>query len=398
MKQIELKPKNNSVEQHLQKVHAKAQLEDLKNRLINERMQRAKLKNELTKEYFYVISMAYFCRTIDNDYIPAELGVIKYSLHGGAQNQLHMHINPGKLPFGLAHEAQRHSKNSHELPIPPKALGLTDYHGIAIKLLRFLEMEKNTPLLLFTDPKDVPKVESMLNAILGNRIAEGMLYVCSLPELFHQLQLAVGAYEKEHEDTPSDVHKAQNILDMDYFSYTSGISCDYHESNELLVHCALSQCMRWSYTISKVCCVLLGIDLIAGRHIPPVMTMARPAISKDDSEDDNSDYDDNVSVDRFTFDSYATDYTEMLPAEVETYAGSVCSDSESVIRKNGLLELIGKGKMKPAMETLSAKTGNSKESFNFHKYLLKSKTGNYSSSSNGRGLLYESSNNGHDNC
>ncbi|XP_052900859.1 protein maelstrom homolog [Anopheles moucheti] len=398
LKQFKSKTRNNLVEQHLQKVRLREQLAELKNNLITKAC--AKIKDDLKKEDFYIISMAYFCRTIDSDYLPAELGVIKYSLQGGVQKQLHMHINPGKIPTGLAYQAQSHSKNSHELPIPPNALGLTDYDEIAKRLVNFLKMEKNTPLLLFTERQEVPMVENMLKAILGNLTAEGMLYVCSLPELFHQLQLAVEAYDKD-EEIPSSAHKAQQMLDVDCFSYTTGISCDYHESNELLIHCALSQCIRWSYTISKTCCKSLGIDLIAGKHMPSMVVMTQPSTSKVEEDDDADSYDD-LSFDRLSIASYATDYTDMLPADVETYDGPVCSNDESVLRSNGLLELLGQGNIEPQKETVSvekknnAETGNDKESLDSGNNLDESKKEIFVLTPYGRYLLYGNSNDSYD--
>ncbi|XP_049277428.1 protein maelstrom homolog [Anopheles funestus] len=320
----------SATEQHLQKLHEKEPV-DLKNDLTTESMQqRVELNDDFTKEDFYIISMLYFCRTVDGVYIPAELGVVQYSVQAGVKKQLHLHINPGKIPRGLNNEAWQHTSQTHNLPMPPNALGLTDNDEIEELLLNFLDAKEQFPLLFFTNAKDVPVVENMLRSLLTNRVRKDMIIVYPLSELLQQLQNSVDVNSEGH----LTMRNAQQMFDMDFFSYTSGISCEYHESNSLLNECALSQCIRWAYTISKCCCKHLEMELIPGKHIPQVAVDEQQIQSvTESSEDDNivhkqelpSVTDDSadetssiVSVDRISFVSYATHFTAMTNGQTTT--------------------------------------------------------------------------------
>uniref|UniRef100_A0A182MX82 Maelstrom domain-containing protein n=1 Tax=Anopheles culicifacies TaxID=139723 RepID=A0A182MX82_9DIPT len=310
---------------HAERTQQREQRAEENNVLIAERLKSVELQHALKKEDFFIICMEHFCRTIDDDYIPAELGVIKYSLKDGVQTQLHMYINPGKIPVGLNFEANRHANKTHQLPTPPFALGLTDYNEIAEKLLCFLDAKEENQLQLFTDANGVLPVENMIKAILGNRIEKIELHVCSLPELFFRLQRSVQSHDMSMPVFPN-VRKAQYTLDLDCFSFTSGISCKYHETNFLLNECALSQCIRWAYTISEHCCRPLGINLIPGKHCPATTKSVNVPFFDDDSSYDGEEKDDVVS-----FVSFATGYTSMLSAEVLSYYGDVdAMDSQSV--------------------------------------------------------------------
>lgn len=51
-----------------------------------------------TKEFVF-IAFNYFCRDTLGNYIPAEIGIIKFTLLDGVQyNKLHLMINPSKKP------------------------------------------------------------------------------------------------------------------------------------------------------------------------------------------------------------------------------------------------------------------------------------------------------------
>lgn len=233
---------------------------------IKQRLWQAEMDDGLDKEEFYIISMTYFCRTSVSSYVPAELGVVLFSLECGVKEQLHMLINPGSIPLGSAIDAQDHAKKTHGLPLPPNALGVGDYDEISTKLLRFLKVKQNIPEL-FTVAKDVPIVQSMLSAILGNHITGKRLYVSSVAELFFELKQSVEYHMMSTTVFPS-IAAAQAIIDENEFSFTENISCEYHEPAGMVMECALAKCIILTYIIASNCCNEMGIDLIPGQHIP----------------------------------------------------------------------------------------------------------------------------------
>ncbi|XP_052900041.1 protein maelstrom homolog [Anopheles moucheti] len=209
--------------------------------------------------------MKYFCRRFDGGYVPAELGVAKFSIEDGVKDQLHMHINPVSIPIGMQYEAQQHA-NTHGLPLPPHALGGTNMNEIAQKLLTFLDVKKEIPLL-FTDAKNIPQVEQMLGEILGYHINGKTLYIGSMAELLFQLKQAAEYHMMSLKVFPS-VTKAQQFLDDTTLILTTGISCEYHESLEFVAECALSECLCWSYTATLSCCLEMIVEPLPGKHYP----------------------------------------------------------------------------------------------------------------------------------
>uniref|UniRef100_A0A182WQS1 Maelstrom domain-containing protein n=1 Tax=Anopheles minimus TaxID=112268 RepID=A0A182WQS1_9DIPT len=327
----------------------KTQRAEMKDVSLTELMKCAENLGALKNECFYIIAMEYFCRTIDDNYIPAELGLIKYSLKDGVVDQLHMHINPGKIPRGLNYQAHHHAEETHHLPVPPNALGLTDYQEIADKLLRFIFPDDGRSYLLFTHGKEVHKVENMLRAFFGYAMDMIPMHVCSLSELFLKLQEGVQRYDKSMVVFRNSV-TAQQHLDLDCFSFTSGLGCNYHQTNQLLNECALSRCMRWAYTISANCCRPLGIKLIPGRHCPDVQVSETELSADSGSFWDEAD----LNHDRVSFVSYGTDGTSLLPGEVEVLE----SDVQSTISDMGLaaMESLNLNEPKPDISTDDSKS------------------------------------------
>uniref|UniRef100_A0A182W4I4 HMG box domain-containing protein n=1 Tax=Anopheles minimus TaxID=112268 RepID=A0A182W4I4_9DIPT len=233
---------------------------------IADQVKSAEARHELEKEVFYVLSLTYFGCTFEGIYLPAELGVVKYNLECGVTDRMHMHIHLDEIPLGAALSVQTHTKATHQLPLPPNALGKAFGEEVAQCLLNFLGATDEIPLL-FTNDQTLPIVEVMLRQLLSDRITDEMLYVCPLSELFCKLKQAAERQFLGESYFPSAL-TAQYILQMDCYDYVMGISCDFHEKEFNFMHCALSQATRWTYIISKFCCPNMGIECIPGKHIP----------------------------------------------------------------------------------------------------------------------------------
>ncbi|XP_035781819.1 protein maelstrom homolog [Anopheles albimanus] len=216
---------------------------------------------------FYIISFAYFCVNSDGDFLPAEMAVVRFNLKDGVHDKLHMLINPGSLPLGMAYDAQQHANDDHQLPTPPDALGESDFDIINDKLLRFLGYNNGQIPLLFTERDDVAKVENMLQSIFGVSVTKDQLCVGSLADMFFHLKRATEKHGLDAE-TFGSVHRAQLLITKDIYDYTVGIACDYHETNCNVKNCALSRCVRWGFVIADNCCMDLCIELQPGKHVP----------------------------------------------------------------------------------------------------------------------------------
>ncbi|XP_058446771.1 protein maelstrom homolog isoform X2 [Malaya genurostris] len=223
--------------------------------------------NALEKQEFYFISFAYFCVTSSGTYIPAEMGLVRYSLKDGVMDKLHMFIDPGKLPLGMAYDAKVHSEGDHQLPIPPDAKGEKDNDEIILKLFSFLSQQEKMPPL-FTETTEIRMVENILKGILNQgAMDENTLLVCPMSELFFHLKRATESFGMDIKTFPS-VHIAQAIIQKDVYEYTKDISCEWHEDHGNGKYCPLSKCIRWAFIISDSCCLDLSIEMKPGRHLP----------------------------------------------------------------------------------------------------------------------------------
>lgn len=246
---------------------AKQAKQDLIKNTISDMLDKAVANNELEKLEFYFISFAYFCVTSGGTYIPAEMGLVRYSLKDGVMDKLHMLIDPGKLPLGMAYDAKQHSESDHQLPIPPDAMGEKDNDEIILKMFSFLSQGEKMPPL-FTETNDIRMVENILKGILNQgAMDENTLLVCPLSELFYQLKRATESFGMDIKTFPS-VHIAQAIIQKDVYEYTKDISCEIHEEQGNGKYCPLSRCVRWAYIISDSCCLDLSIEMKPGRHLP----------------------------------------------------------------------------------------------------------------------------------
>lgn len=236
---------------------------------ISEMIETASLNNTLEKLEIFFISCNYFCKTYTEEYVPAELALIKYNLELGVLDKLHMFINPVKLPLGLAHEARNYSEDSHELPTPPNAMGESDFRTLLHMILDFTNYSKKSFKLfpLMTDAKEVSVVESLIKQLNDDVKLEYQFIVIPLGEFFFQLKRATEKYGLDICTFPTKT-VADILLKKDAYEYTSGIACDFHEKLGNQRFCTLSKVIRWSYIISDNCCLDLSIDLIAGRHLP----------------------------------------------------------------------------------------------------------------------------------
>lgn len=235
---------------------------------VAEVIQTAVGNNALDKLEVYLISFNYFCKTSSEVFIPAELAIIRYSLEQGVIDKLHTFINPGNIPLGLAYEANILSEETHRLPIPPEAMGETSFEKIFQQILEFTQGYNDKKIrLLFTEEKQAPVVENILEQFADESEFSCKFFICPLGDFFFQLKRATESYGLDICTFPAKT-VADILLKKDNYEYTSGIACQFHENREVSRFCCLSKIIRLSYIISDSCCLDLHIDMVAGRHLP----------------------------------------------------------------------------------------------------------------------------------
>lgn len=261
-------------------------LEEEKNRRrkeIETMIQDADDIGELDTKVFYFVSASYFYESINNIY-PAEIALVKYSLKEGIFDQISIDINPGELEVGAGYQAKLLSDETHKYPLPPEALGETNYLNILMKIIDFMPQDEEFPIL-FTEGCDENTADArVLNStkrILEHIFEKAQEYqiaselrVYSIMELFYYLKEVIT--EAKNYNDPSlreksfrDISEAIQIFKQTETSFKyAALACDYHESVDVIVHCCFSKCFRYGYILSKWCCQPEKYDLKPGSHFP----------------------------------------------------------------------------------------------------------------------------------
>jgi hypothetical protein len=92
------------------------------------------------------------------------------------------------------------------------------------------------------------------------------LRLYSLPCLLFQLA-RVGGEVTGGTQVPA-VSLAEVQLNWDWFLYTPGMACAWHQQRDKTVHCSEALVRRWSYILLHICCPRHHLTFLHGRHRP----------------------------------------------------------------------------------------------------------------------------------
>lgn len=225
----------------------------------------------LQKYCFYFAHVNFFCRTEKGEFFPCEIALAEFSLEKGIQRTYHSFINCGRLPIGFTFEAQTRSEETHRIELPPMKIGNKDYADILRRVRSFLTgNQSKTPNMLpplYTKPACEECVSNVLSQFCTEAKKDPSDYrVYLLPKLFYELRNAAASGEQNSLFPAQSI--AERELEDDVFTFTRGISCEWHQESDAFQYCSLSLVKRWCFIVADHCCQLLGIDLVPGHHCP----------------------------------------------------------------------------------------------------------------------------------
>lgn len=182
----------------------------------------------------------------------------------------------GSVEMGYAADAKNFSDDTHKLPIPPNAIGETDFNAVFRKIWRLLEVESKRfrfdsgKPFVFTYSSDFTNEEEnilMLKSFMTQfSKKESPIDVYPLSRLFFILTTNLFGIDRFQKiENISIVHM---LLCRDSYEHCSGFSCEHHEKVDACAHCALSKATRLAYLMAKHLCEPLGINLVSGKHLP----------------------------------------------------------------------------------------------------------------------------------
>lgn len=222
--------------------------------------------NTIVSQEFIFISGNYFIN-VDENYLPAEVAMVRFSFENGIVNKFHTYVDPEKVPLGYQFDAKDNSEKTHRLPIPPKAKGEANYEIILDNMKTF--MGDPTPIL-FTTKENIAMIKSFIQAFIdfGNNDDLERYRVYPLHQLFFEIkEMAVKSNPVERKSFKS-IHIAEEHLRREDYAYLAGTACAFHEELDCAKYCALAHVQNWAYIFLDHVCVDLNIDLIPGKHFP----------------------------------------------------------------------------------------------------------------------------------
>ncbi|XP_017841177.1 protein maelstrom [Drosophila busckii] len=251
-----------------------------------------KENDDLENTKFIFAAFNYFIKAVGNDiYIPAEFAACEFSLKTGMNSIYSSHINPGQLIYGLSSDAMDHTSTTHQLPLPPNALGETNMGRLYENILEYLrgKNDPKKPVIVFTTTEMLPVVKGCLRYLESDcsDAEEGAIEVYDIRYLFFILKKEVA----DIADLPTDeITKTvtDNLFQKDFFEYHSGISCQFHEDNDRGRYCAHSMVSRWCFIFSDHMCADLAIKPVPGKHMPPQQEQRFSVTNPDESTAETS--------------------------------------------------------------------------------------------------------------
>lgn len=207
-----------------------------------------------------------------NSFIPAELSLTKISLQNGVEHRFQTLLAPSDIHPGYRYEAKAHADSTHHLPLPPNALGVTNFHDVYTNVRGKLpkrEFDGGKPMVFtcFNDLKDDDDSITVIKSIL-TQISDDQndIEVYSLSEFFYEMNEKF-ANKKLCNSIPN-VNIARAMLRRSHLFLCNGLSCKYHEKNDNHEHCALAQGASFAFLVLYALCKPLKIERIEGKHKP----------------------------------------------------------------------------------------------------------------------------------
>ncbi|XP_074601532.1 germ-plasm component protein maelstrom [Brevipalpus obovatus] len=236
-------------------------------------------ENELLAKPIYIVSFNVMCHNAENEYIPLEIGIVKFTLLDGIVNKFHKFVDAGPVPVGYASEARLHCESTHQIPFEDFSLatGLDSisYEHIVEEIDAFIQEEEMfDPSLgefgvrpLFAHPNDIREIGliqarscfATIGKKAGNNSFARSLDVLDITKLLYHLYVKFN----NQQFFPICVDK----MTSSRFDYSAGIGCKFHDDKDCK-YCALAQPMKLAFMLADNLCALLGIPL-TDNHTPP---------------------------------------------------------------------------------------------------------------------------------
>jgi len=238
--------------------------EDDMYRAIQKRLKYLGSKKDIAEEPFYFLSTKIFCKTDEGDYLPAELGLTKYSIAQGVMNQYHCFIDPGPIPIGYSFSCKSTSEAEHKIPYQNFELANNDYGGIIEKITEVLSPDGNPEIFppIYVSIDEMEHTKAILESL---QIKAGL----RKHHIFIIYDVAVLMMEilRDLKRNMYSLPLIREWLDVTSFNYYQETNCEWHFEQDLYNYCALGTAKRFCYVYSDHLCHDFGV-IPTNRHLP----------------------------------------------------------------------------------------------------------------------------------
>ncbi|XP_023226992.1 protein maelstrom homolog [Centruroides sculpturatus] len=218
--------------------------------------------DEVKNTPFFIMVFNVLCCTDDNEYIPLEVGITKYSIKEGIEDYFHTFIDAGRIPIGYSRAAMQHSDETHKIPTLKFELSESNYLKICKSIERFVESEGKEIAPVFCLEENIKQNQGCLDWLCkkANYYNIQNVQYYSLVNLLMELRAYVdNAF-------PCKV-VAADMLTSHAYDYAGNIRCDYHETLDNM-YCALGCAKRFCFLLSDAVCQFYDVDCTS-KHLPP---------------------------------------------------------------------------------------------------------------------------------
>ncbi|GAB6030827.1 hypothetical protein CHUAL_007666 [Chamberlinius hualienensis] len=220
---------------------------------------------DCAEEEYCFISTQSFCCTSDGTYLPAEIGMTKYSIANGIVAEYHDFIAPGEIPLGYRYACQENSERGHKIPVAGFENANSNYSDIVDKINNFVNNdEQDDDVILYCFVDEMKQTETIVNRWLMNRVNASLrrnYRIFDISLLLGQLYGRFSTYS---------LSVIQNEwMRSTAFTYNPSTSCSWHWDNEVYV-CALGTVKCFCYIFSDHLCQFYKVDILPGCHFPAV--------------------------------------------------------------------------------------------------------------------------------
>ncbi|EDX11517.1 GD15049 [Drosophila simulans] len=203
----------------------------------------AKMSHDLENAKFVFVAFNYFTKALTTDvYVPAEFAACEYSLKEGIRSIYSTMIDPGQIIFGQGSDALHNSSTTHDLPLPPNALGEKNMVKLYRNILDYLtkcQGEGKTPIV-FTPAENIGMVKSCFRYLEcedDSRDGGGKIEVFDIQYLLFILKKEVMSVAGLN-DEKINKFATDAFFKNDFFEFTAGIACQISSINTRDYHVA----------------------------------------------------------------------------------------------------------------------------------------------------------------